>query len=323
MPSKKRRAALALVGLVLLPGCVMGGTPQAPGSGSSTPAPRPVMTWVPPYAVKVSKARLNESFEGVGMKDGLTDLALQFWQPAPDGSAVERVQRGDDTSDAAVTELRDWGRAHGVRVLLCVYNYNTASESWDWPWARKGFADHPKEFAASLIAEMDRLQLDGIDLDLEGNGSLDADKDAYLRFVTDVSAQVRKRNKRLTIDTFAYIWHAPNQSWWKDLFPLVDGINSMGYEEIGANAGVANEPWRSFAAQEEASGDNVGKLMLGMPGYKDEWRGKGALEQLRWLRDRGHAGLSIWDSQLDAGAWRTRDAWTTVADIRKGQRPAR
>jgi hypothetical protein len=274
------------------------------------------MTWVPPYAVGASKARLNESFGGIGMKDGLTDLGLQFWEPLPDGSGIVRVQRGDDTSDAAVAAFRDWGRAHGVRVLLCVYNYNVATESWDWPWARSAFATHPDQFAGSLIAEMERLDLDGIDLDLEGNGSLEGDKEVYLQFVRDLSARLRQRNKRLTIDTFAYVWHAPNQGWWKDLFPLVDGINSMGYEEIGAGA----EEWRAFAAQEVASGADVGKLMLGMPAYKDEWRGKPALEHLRWLRDRGRAGLSLWDSKLDGAAWRTREAWAIVSELRDGKR---
>jgi hypothetical protein len=299
--------------LASLSGCLTGST-QDP-SQNSPAAPRSVMTWVPPYAVGKSKARLNESFGGIGMKDGITDLGLQFWEPAPDGSSVQRVERGDDTSDAAVAELRDWGRAHGVRVLLCVYNYNVKTASWDWPWARAAFATHPREFADSLLTELDRLDLDGIDLDLEGSGSLDGDKDVYLAFVADLSARLRQRGKRLTIDTFAYVWHAPNQSWWKELFPLVDGINSMGYEEIGAGA----EAWRAFAAQEDASGESVAKLMLGMPANKDEWRGRSALEHLKWVRDEGRAGVSLWDSQLDGSAWRTRETWMMVSEIRKGR----
>src|SRR5438876_751179 len=42
---------------------------------------RPVMTWVPPYAVSRCNTRLTESFGGVGMKDVLTHLGLQFWKP--------------------------------------------------------------------------------------------------------------------------------------------------------------------------------------------------------------------------------------------------
>ena len=277
------------------------------------------MTWVAPYAVEISKGRLNESFAGVGMKDGLTDLGLQFWQPTADGSGLQRSERGGDVSDASVVELRDWGRAHGVRVLLCVYNYDVTSESWNWPWARKAFITHPKQFADSLLAEMQRLELDGIDLDLEGNGSLDADKDKYLDFVRALSPRVHALGKRLMLDSFAYVWHAPNQSWWSDLFPLVDGINSMGYEEIGAGAGSGNEAWRSYAAQEDAAGSNVDKLMLGMPGNKAEWRGKSTLEQLHAIRDRNRAGLSIWDSQLESPAWRTHDVWQTLSEIRDGK----
>ena len=310
---------VALLALTLLSGCLTGKPPNPSQPAASSE--RAVMTWVAPYAVATSKARLNESFGGIGMKDGLTDLALQFWEPVADGSGVQRVQRGGDTSDAAVLELRDWGHAHGVRVLLCVYNYNVTTESWDWPWARSAFATHAEQFTGSLIAEMERLGLDGIDLDLEGNGSLEGDKAVYLRFVQELSARLRARSKRLTVDTFAYVWHAPNQGWWQELFPLVDGINSMGYEEIGAGAGVGSEAWRSFGAQEVASGAHVGKLLLGMPAYKEEWQGKPALEQLRWLRDRGRAGLSLWDSQLDGAAWRTQEAWEMVREIRKG--PAR
>jgi len=309
-----RLVFIAILCSLLLSGCITS-SPQSP-SQDSAPARRSVMTWVPPYAVGISKARLNESFDGIGMKDALSDLGLQFWEPSPDGKGIQRVQRGDDTSDAAIIELRDWGRAHGVRVLLCVYNYNVSKEAWDWPWARAAFADHPQEFSKSLIDEMERLELDGIDLDLEGNGSLDGDKEVYLRFVEGLSAELRARGKHLTIDTFAYVWHAPNQSWWKQLFPLVDGINSMGYEEIGAGA----EEWRSFAAQEDASGGNVDKLMLGMPANKDEWRGKTAIEHLRWLHDHGRAGMSLWDSKLDAAAWRTREAWALVKGIRDGGR---
>jgi hypothetical protein len=313
--SLKWLAAVAALALPLS-GC-LGSAAKHPATGASG-SQRMVMTWVAPYAVAASKARLNESFEGVGMKDGLSDLALQFWEPSADGSTVQRVQRGGDTSDAAVTELRDWGHAHGVRVSLCVYNYNTAKEAWDWPWAVSAFAAHPEQFATSLLDEMERLGLDGIDLDLEGNGALEGDRETYLKFVQQLSPRLRAKGKRLTLDSFAYVWNAPNQNWWKPLFPLVDGINSMGYEEIGAGAGAGDDAWRSFAFQEDASGSDVGKLMLGMPANKDEWRGKTALEHLRWLRDRGHAGMSLWDSQLDAPAWRTHDAWSTVTEIRNG-----
>ena len=44
-----------------------------------------VMTWVPPYATSKCLERLNESFDGMGMKNGLTHMGLQFWRPSEKG----------------------------------------------------------------------------------------------------------------------------------------------------------------------------------------------------------------------------------------------
>jgi len=44
------------------------------------------MTWVPPYATSMYAGhRLDESFGGTGMKDGLTQIGLQFWRPSSKG----------------------------------------------------------------------------------------------------------------------------------------------------------------------------------------------------------------------------------------------
>ena len=269
---------------------------------------RLVMTWVPPYGVAKAKARLNESFDGAGMKDGLTHLALQFWAPTKTGG-VERVKKYAETGDAAIAELRDWGHAHGVRVMLCVYN---GVQSWDWPLARAAFAEHSKDFADALVSEADRLGLDGVDVDLEGNGSLEADKDAFVRFVRDLSIRLRAKGKHLTVDSFSYIWNAPNQGWWQDLLPLVDGLTSMGYAELGARAPA----WRAYRAQQEAAGADAAKLMIGMPTSRDRWQGDPALDQLRWVSEQGKVGVALWDAQLRGAAWRTRDAWTLLKQIR-------
>ncbi len=267
-----------------------------------------VMTWVPPYGIEKVKARLNESFDGLGMKDGLTHLALQFWTPTKSGG-IERAQKYHPITDAAIAGLRDWGHTNGVRVLLCVFN---GEQSWNWDLARAGFVEHPREFADALIAEVERLDLDGVDSDLEGNGSFDTDKAAFVAFMRDLSAKLHAKGKHLTVDTFAYIWNAPNQNWWPDLLPLVDGLTTMGYEEIGAKA----DGWRSFAAQKVAAGMNGAKLLIGMPATKNEWRGNKASEQLRWVREDGGVSVSFWDAQLDAAAWRAKEVWSVLKEIR-------
>jgi len=274
-------------------------------------AKRMVMTWVPPYAVAKSRARLEETFGGVGMKDIITHLALQFFEPTREGG-LRRVGDGDEVGDVTVAALRDWAHANGIRVLLCVFNGN---KSWDWPLARAAFAGQPKKFAAGLAAEVERLGLDGVDVDLEGNGEFDADKAAFGAFIRELSALLHANKRQLTVDTFSYVWNAPNQHWWKELLPLVDGLNTMGYQEIGASG----KDWRAFAAQETAASADVAKLLLGMPSEAARWQGVAVLDQLRWVRDHGKAGVSIWDAQLPSAAWRTREVWALLREIRDGK----
>ena len=285
--------------------------PRAYGAAKAQTFPRYkrlVMTWVPPYAVGKSHARLRESFDGVGMKDALTHLGLQFWVPTKDGG-IARAGRANETSDAAIAEFRDWGRANGVRVLLCIYN---GTRGWDWLLARAGFAEHPEKFINALIAEVDRLQLDGVDVDLEGNGSFDADKAAYVAFIRKLSKRLHAQGRHLTVDTFSYKWHAPNQAWWKELLPHVDGLTTMGYEELGATA----SEWRGYAFQKSAAGWRASRLMIGLPAGRNEWRGNTLMEHLHWLKKDGKVGVSFWDAQVKADAWRKAEVWKMLGEIR-------
>ncbi|HWN94055.1 MAG TPA: glycosyl hydrolase family 18 protein [Methylomirabilota bacterium] len=273
---------------------------------------RPVMTWVPPYAVGRSKARLEESFGGAGMKDALTHLGLQFWQPTKDGGLV-RVGRTNEVNDAVITGLRNWGHTNSVRVLLCVYN--AVGGKWDWPLARAGFAENQDKFIDALMAEVDRLQLDGVDVDLEGNGSFDGDKEVFVAFVRKLSERLHAQGKHLTVDTFSYKWNAPNQTWWKELLPHVDALTTMGYEEIGANA----PEWRSYAFQKTAAGEHASKLMIGLPSGRNEWRGNSAMEHVQWLKADDEVGVSFWDAQVRANAWQKPEVWRTLVEIRTGR----
>ncbi len=276
---------------------------------------RPVMTWVPPYAVANCQARLNESYGGdgttlggAGMKDALTHLGLQFWQPTKEGG-LKYAGRTNDVNDAVIKNLRDWGRTNGVRVLLCVYN--AVGGKWDWSLARAGFAEHPDTFLEALVAEVERLQLEGVDIDLEGNGSFETDKEAFITFMQKLSGRLHAKGKHLTVDTFSYKWNAPNQTWWKELMPHVDALTTMGYEEIGAKA----PEWRGYAAQKAAAGDHAAKLMIGLPSGRSEWRGSSVKEQLQWLKADGEVGASFWDAQVKATDWRKSETWMILREI--------
>ena len=59
------------------------------------------MTWVPPYATSICLDRLNESFEEMGMKNGLTHLGLQFWRPTIKGQ-IELVDNFKPINDSTI-----------------------------------------------------------------------------------------------------------------------------------------------------------------------------------------------------------------------------
>ena len=263
----------------------------------------PITAWVSPYAVAASLARLRS---GVGMASTLTHLSLQFWVPTAEGGVARAAF--PETTDANVATLRNWAHAHRIRALLCVFN---GEKKWDWPLARAAF-NHPVQLVQGLVAEMDRQHLDGIDVDFEGIGEFDADCPAFVGFVRRLSSILHRRGKALTVDCFPAQWNAPSANWWPDLFPLVDQLVSMEYE----NGGRKSAGPLSYAGQKRAAGRNVAKLQIGLPADKDAWAGDAALDQLRWIERDGTMGIGIWDAQLSAAGWRSAEVWKTLAKIR-------
>ena len=285
---------------------------QAQKKSSFPTYKHPVTIWVPPYAVDKSRVQIDTSYENIGAKDSITHLALQFWVPTLQGG-VAKVGYLQDR-DKTIADLREWGHSRGIRVMLCIFN---GENNWDWPLARAGFMEHPDDFAKALIAEMDRYKLDGIDMDLEGNDTYAEDKAPFVAFMTTLSKALRARNKHLTVDTFSAMqWNAPNQSWWPELFPLVDALTTMGYDDSGITA----PDWRSYAAQKKTAGAYAAKLQIGIPSDKDMWRGNTAQEQIDWLRKDGSMGIGIWDAQLPSSAWKNASIWQAVGEIR-GSKP--
>jgi GH18 family chitinase len=269
-------------------------------------APR-VMTWVPPYGIEQSLARLNESYNGFGPKDGVTHLALQFWTPSKRGE-IRRVKTFGTITDAHIARFQKWGRQNGVQIMLCVYN---GAAGWDWSLAQSAFETHRRQFINSLVSETKRLQLDGVDIDLEGKGH-DRSKGAFLQFIRELSTALQQSQKLITVDTFAYKWNAPNQRWWSELLPLIDGLNVMGYAETGATA----EGWRAYSALKAAAGAHASKILIGMPGHAGKWQGDSLAANLQWVVDDQSVGLAIWDARFKHADWRTHAVWQTIARIR-------
>ena len=269
------------------------------------------MTWVPPYATSKCLDRLNESFGGMGMKNGLTHLGIQFWRPSEKGK-IKRVDDFKPIDDATIIQFRKWGKTNNVRVLLCVYN--GYKNGWNWDLAKNAFCVYRKQFIETLVFETVRLQLDGVDIDFEGKGNRDTDKMAFIDFIKELSIALKVKGKELTVDSFAYKWNAPNQGWWKMMLPHIDALHVMGYSETGSDSAG----WRSYHFLKTAAGNYSSKLLIGVPSHTSNWENKSVQEHLDWVAKDKSVGLAIWDAQLKEAKWRTKEVWKTISSIRQG-----
>ncbi|MFM7718670.1 MAG: Ig-like domain-containing protein [Actinomycetota bacterium] len=313
-PYRALRLALAAAALA---GAIGVGVPSA--APASAAASLDVMGWVPPYGVATSQAAVTADLGAFDVQDGLSRVGLQFWVPNTDGTIRYATHESYKPGDADVAWWKTWAQPKGIKVLLCIYN-NTGS--WDWALARSAFGTNRTTFVNALVAEMDRLGLDGIDVDLEGVGSYDTDRAAFGSFISALATAVHARGKLLTVDSFHYIWNAPNQSWWPDWVGNVDTIHTMGYDDL-YEGGTGYHRY-SF---QQTTGVNAGlpasAISMGFPGWKNTWgtssgRGTDVLAHLAEVRNDlpQPSGIAIWDLQLSASNWRSSAVWEQIAALR-------
>lgn len=277
-----------------------------------------VMSWVPPYSIAQAQAAAQADFGTCDATDGLTRVGLQFWTPNADGSIKYANHEWYTPTDSDVVWWKNWCDTNGIECLLTIYN-NTGS--WDWDLARSAFASNRTVFVTALISEMDRLNLDGIDLDLEGIGNLDADRSAFDQFVHDLWIELDARGKILTIDSFHYIWNAPNQNWWSDWIGEVDKIHSMGYEDL-YESGTSYQPYSFQQGAGYAAGYPGDAVLMGMPSYVASWgssSGRGTTAQAHVQEVRYDlaetTGIAIWDLQLSQ--WQNSALWCEIKGLKE------
>jgi len=287
------------------------------------------MGWVPPYNLAASRQALAHRAGTVTLDQWLSRMGLQFWLVTPAGG-LEYARRGEPLGDAETAFFRDWAKARGVKVLLTVFNHD--GKDWDWDRARAAFAGHREVLVKALVAEMERLGLDGIDVDLEGVGDLGGDRAAYAAFVASLATAVHGKGRILTIDSFhSPCANAPNMSWWADWKGCADAIHSMGYGDLFEASSEAFTPpggapcasgaplfrfsWQTAFGQ--GAGFKAGQLGLGIPAWLYEWGGSALPRHLEDLAKVG-AAAAVWDIPGTLGSpqdprWGSEAAWKALA----------
>lgn len=305
-------------------------------SVAATPQHQPqVMGWVPAYGVDASMMAL-ESNPKIGQ--ALTRIGLQFWNPSADGRSLvlaPATKAGGALSPDAIARVRDWAHARDIKVLLTVYNNSETTQAWDWPLALRAFRDNRAVFAEAMVQEMQRYQLDGIDLDFEGNGDFSADRAAYAAFVQELSSKLKPTGKLLTVDSFhSPCYNAPNMAWWEDWNTHVDNIHSMGYQDLfEANTTTFTPEGGTICADGAAlfkyswqlnwgkqHGYRIDQIVLGQPTWVDRWGLPGQETDAASHIDAAHAlgaGVALWDLQLPTPGWRSDATWDAMLKLRK------
>ncbi len=198
-----------------------------------------------------------------------------------------------------------------------------------------------------LVVEMDRLQLDGIDIDLEGNGSLEQDRESLALFVDALSAALKHRRKLLTVDSFhSPCFNAPHMGWWDDWKGRVDAIHSIGYGDLYegstesftpegqsrqcmGGAAIFRFSWQ--VSWGTTHGFQPVQILLGLPGGRYEWgsggMGSSLLAHLEEVSAEG-AGICIWDVSGISGSvrdpgWGSEEAWSALKKFTNKTTPPR
>ena len=309
-------------------------TASVHGQPAGTSGPQ-VMGWVPAYGIDASLKALTAT-PAIGQ--AMTRLGLQLWNPSADGKGVVFAPvdaSGKPVTAASVKLLVKWARAHGVQPLLTVYNNSQVINRWDWQWARRAFVEHPDDFAAALVAAADKWELDGVDLDLEGEGDFSADRPAYAAFVHQLSAALKAHGKLLTVDSFhSPCDNAPNMRWWGDWVTDVATIHSMGYEDLYEGSKATFTPEGKPVCEGGAAlfryswqldygvkaGYRRDQIVMAMPTWVDTWgsggMGAGVVDHLHEVRALG-GGVGLWDMQLAAAGWSRPATWEAVQALRR------
>ena len=303
---------------------------SATGTTSSSVAPyvnpgqgQQVMTWIAAYNHDKGLRLINNNSDKFAK--GLTRIGLQYWVPTYSGG----VAYYPDINDSKVGAIVSWAHQHHVAVLLCVYN---GQSGWDWNLASAAFkAGSGETFASAPVAEMDRLGLDGVDIDFEGNdGNHSDDRSAFATFISTLAAKLHAKGKVLTVDTFhSTCWNAPNVSWWGDWDGIVDNVHSMGYDQLfeGDVTSICRDQGspmtnafrystqQDFAVQ---AGYPDNGLLMGMPGWVETWgsggQGTSILAHLAEVTAI-NTGVAIWsiDEFSANGAWTSSATWDALA----------
>lgn len=300
-----------------------------------------VMTWVSPYYINDSKTVLETSYGGIPVKSSLSRVGLQFWNISSKGS-VSLLH----STDVDVRWFANWGKQNNIKILLTVVNDGSIENGYrgfDWTLVRAAcYGTRGDTLIANLLAEVDKYDLSGIDLDFEGEDGqggpfTNDDNIKYAVFVNKLCDSLHARGKICTIDSYpGNEWGAPRPDWWSSWKDKIDAIHTMGYTSSYWSCPTEG----SYQGQQDLAikaGIEPQKLLLGMPMWVDNWAGSNSntgtsnTENLNYILNclQHQTGIALWDIHTPVDVingtsihpWTSDTVWRLIKAIHDKQVP--
>lgn len=205
----------------------------------------------------------------------LTHINLSFMNPTASGAVMSGGNPlclpGPDQSvsvrGSEIKALVQRAHEHGVKVLVSVAGGVIPGCSGDW--ARLLQPGSRKAIVNNLMAFVKYYNLDGLDVDIEGELLTSIDRAGnYTPFIKELRSALPK-GKLLTSATASYVGGmVPTSS-----LPYFDFVNIMSYDDLGPSwgtPGIEHSPYAKAVADIEiwkARGLTREKMVLGVPFY--------------------------------------------------------
>jgi len=211
----------------------------------------------------------------LGGFENYTQLDLAFVNPTPtgdvlgsDGLACAPAGNGAMISDAQLRRLVTTAHQAGAKVVASLGGAVIPLCGGDW--TQLAAADLRLKLVASIVEMVGRYDLDGIDIDLEGELMTSIDGAGnYTPLVSALAAALHARSKVLTVATGSY----PGGMVPDSSLSFFDVIGVMSYDQVGPTWGAPGAEHSTYAQAEKdlalwlGKGVPASKLALGMPFY--------------------------------------------------------
>ena len=204
-----------------------------------------------------------------------THINLAFVNPAPSGEIMSGSAFACAPAGGGVMltegDIQQFVRqAHHAKAKALISLGGGTIPACSGEWAALAGSDDRAKVIAGLLAFVDKYDLDGIDVDLEGDLMTRMDRDGnYTPFVQELGAALHSRSKLLTCATASYVGGmVPDAS-----LPSFDLIGIMSYDAIGPTWGTPGDEHASYERAEKdlalwlGKGVPAGRLALGLPFY--------------------------------------------------------